>query len=111
MELYGKFGDDTLEARFMVSIDFEDVEGFSYTSESTIDFAELKGVSEIGGGDPVYSMSDELKKIRTVLENFQSPHASKRMNVNVYDSGDRLKAKKQRDELRRVRQKNENEAL
>lgn len=71
--------------RFVVS--FQDVEGTAYRNEFVVDFAQYEGMSELGGGDPLHLISEELKKLRGVLEKVS--RSDNRLGVNVFDSEDR----------------------
>lgn len=79
--------DDFLTHFFTIEVSYSDVEGNIYTSELTIDFAEFKGITEIGGGDPLHKMAGDLEKLRKVIE--QMTTSSKKLNVNTYTAKDR----------------------
>lgn len=74
--------DDFLTHFFTIEVSYSDVEGNIYTNELTIDFAEFKGITEIGGGDPLHKMAGDLEKLRKVIE--QMTTSSKKLNVNTY---------------------------
>ncbi|WP_310636241.1 hypothetical protein [Delftia acidovorans] len=94
LDLMDKNGDSLFGVKIRVSIEFEDAEGRKYSSESIVDFSEFKGVSEVGGGDPVYNLYKETEKIVKILEGVQSGMASKRMNINVHSNDDRERERK-----------------
>ena len=68
---------------------YKDIEDREYSSESVLDFSEFKGITEIGGGDPIYNLYKETEKIRKIFENSQGSMSSKRINVNTFSSEDR----------------------
>lgn len=109
LDLINKNGDALFGVKIRVSIEFEDAEGRKYASESIVDFSEFKGVSEVGGGDPLYNLYKETEKIVKVLESVQAGMSSKRLNINVYSSADREEEQKAlEDRLRELREKKEN---
>lgn len=109
LDLINKNGDALFSVKIRASIEFEDAEGRKYASESIVDFSEFKGVSEVGGGDPLYNLYKETEKIVKVLESVQAGMLSKRLNINVYSSADREKEQKTlEDRLRELREKKEN---
>lgn len=71
--------------RFAVT--FQDIAGKTYSTNYVIDFAQYEGLSELGGGDPLHLLSEDLKKIRLLLEKIT--RADNRLGVNVFDSKDR----------------------
>ncbi|QAA94392.1 COG1361 family protein [Pollutimonas thiosulfatoxidans] len=109
LDLINKNGDALFGVKIRASIEFEDAEGRKYASESIVDFSEFKGVSEVGGGDPLYNLYKETEKIVKVLESVQAGMSSKRLNINVYSSADREEEQKAlEDRLRELREKKEN---
>lgn len=89
LDLMDKNGDSLFGVKIRASIEFEDVEGRKYASESIVDFSEFKGVSEVGGGDPLYNLYKEAEKIVKTLESVKAGVLSKRLSVNIYSSADR----------------------
>lgn len=87
--------------RFVVS--FQDVEGTAYRNEFVVDFAQYEGMSELGGGDPLHLISEELKKLRGVLEKVS--RSDNRLGVNVFDSEDRALERQDLEELRESRRR------
>ncbi|MCT4628021.1 hypothetical protein [Halodesulfovibrio sp.] len=71
-----------------IEIDYFDVEGTQYADVVTIDLSEFKGLRTIGGGDPLYTLADEVKKLRTRIEKVTSGNYV-RLNVNTFSSLDR----------------------
>lgn len=109
LDLINKNGDALFGVKIRASIEFEDAEGRKYASESIVDFSEFKGVSEVGGGDPLYNLYKETEKIVKVLESVQAGMSSKRLNINVYSSADREEEQKAlEDRLRELGEKKEN---
>ncbi len=84
IDLYKDLGDELFDIVLEIHINFTDHEGFPYKSISVIDFAEYKGMTEMGGGNPTYNMYKELEKIRKIFEGFQGSMSSKRLKVDVY---------------------------
>ena len=73
-----------------------------------MDFSEFKGVSEVGGGDPLYNLYKQAEKIVKVLESVQAGMSSKRLNINVYSSSDReVEQKAIEDSVREWRERKE----
>ena len=70
-----------------IAIEFEDVEGNPYSNSFTIDFAQYEGISELGG-DALYQMATEIKKIREQIGKVTSRSGGK-LGVDVFDSADR----------------------
>ncbi len=89
IDLTGELGGDIFEIKVNVKIMFSDSEGNKFDSQSTIDFSEFKGITEIGGGDPTYNLYKETEKIRKLFEGSQSSMTSKRLNINVHTHKDR----------------------
>ncbi|MDN5502872.1 MAG: hypothetical protein L0H10_03475 [Comamonas sp.] len=108
LDLIDKNGDSLFGVKIRVSVEFEDAEGRKYTSESIVDFSEFKGVSEVGGGDPLYNLYKQAEKIVKVLESVQTGMSSKRLNINVYSSSDReVEQKAIEDSVREWRERKE----
>ena len=89
IELADKLGEDAFDIIINVSMSYEDSETRLYRSETVIDFSEYKGIVEIGGGNPIYNLYEETKKIREILGGSQSGSRPKRLNINIYSSQDR----------------------
>ena len=93
-DLEGKLkNDDIFTPFFTIIISYSDVEGNEYANELTIDFAEFKGLKEIGGGNPLHKMAGDLKKLREQIEKMTSS-SSKKLHINTYTSRDREKQRK-----------------
>jgi hypothetical protein len=74
---------------------FEDIEGFEYSIEYVVDFAQYEGISQLGG-DPTHQMAEELKKLREAFGRLRLSDG--RLAVNVFDADDRT-AERQAQEL------------
>lgn len=98
IDLHQKFGEKALEFIAEVEIEFEDTEGAEYSSRSYFNFTEYKGISELGGGDPLYKISSQLEKIQKDIGHFAS--GFKRLRTDVYTSDDREKERERRDQQR-----------
>ncbi|MBB1378783.1 hypothetical protein [Pseudoalteromonas sp. SR43-2] len=93
-DLKGKLEDnDIFTPFFTIIVSYSDVEGNIYTNELTIDFAEFKGITEIGGGNPLHKMAEDLKKLREQIEKMTSS-SPKKLHVNTYTSRDREEQQK-----------------
>ncbi len=83
-DIIERYGEDIFDVQISVTMEYEDIEGTEYLSTSLIDFSEFKGVSEIGGGEPLNNIKNEIEKIRKLIEGNQSNLKNKRLNVNAY---------------------------
>ncbi len=81
--------DNVFNQRIRLEIYFEDAEGAPYKNSLDIDFADIKGISTLGGAtDPIYSVFKEIEKLRKVFEPvFKS--GNKRLKVDSYNTDDR----------------------
>lgn len=93
LELNKSLGEGTFDYHSKVLATFEDVEGTIYTSTAHFNFNELKGVSEIGGGDPLHRISKSLDAIQTDLRSFGT--GFRKLQTDIYTSEDRERAKEQ----------------
>ena len=108
IEMHKKFGDKALECIIEVDISFEDTEGSKYTSKSYFNFTEYKGVSELGGGDPLYKISSQLEKIQKDIGHFAS--GFKKLKTDVYTSDDRAKEREEWESRRTEQHSPKNES-
>ncbi|MCG8069574.1 MAG: hypothetical protein JAY84_17125 [Candidatus Thiodiazotropha taylori] len=92
-------GEDIFSPYFKIAIAFEDTEGNTYENELIVDFAEFKGITEIGGGDPIHKISDDIKKLREEIVKWTGS-SSNRLNVNTYNEQDRENERVKRDKWR-----------
>jgi hypothetical protein len=79
-------GSDIFSPYFKIKIHYEDVEGTPYFNELTMDFKEYKGITSVGGGDPLHKIADDIKKLR---EQFGRVTTHNRINIDTYTSSDR----------------------
>lgn len=86
-ELSEKLQGDIFSPFINMSINFEDVTGYSYSNSFTIDFAQFQGMSEVGGNS-IYKLSNEIKKIREILERATRRNGG-RVSVDMFSSKDR----------------------
>jgi hypothetical protein len=99
VELHEKFKDRALEHVAEVDIKYQDVEGNLYHSKAHLNFTEYKGISELGGGDPLYKISSTLEKMQKEIGNLTSGY--RKLKTDVYTSRDRAK---EREELLKQRE-------
>ncbi|MCB1640997.1 MAG: hypothetical protein KDI37_04630 [Xanthomonadales bacterium] len=62
-EIFGRYPEDFYSICINISAEFEDADGVVHKSRSVWDFGELEGTSEIGYGDPISRVADELKEL------------------------------------------------
>ncbi len=98
-DLEGEVGKDNMfDQKVRVVINFEDAEGHNYSNSIDVDFSDFKGISTLGGAtNPTYSIFKELEKIRKTFEPVFE-NGSKRLKIDAYDSSDRAKEEKLRQE-------------
>ena len=99
IELNDKFGEKSFGYITEVDIDFQDIEGKVYKSKSYFNFSEYKGISELGGGEPLYKISSTLEKVQKEIGQFTN--GFKKLKADIYTSDDR---KKKREELEKQRE-------
>lgn len=96
IELSTKLGSEVMFSEyFRILVSYEDVEGTQYRNELIVDFNEYRGISEIGGGDPLYKIANDVKRLSDQFEQIANS-SSKRLHVNTYSSEDREAEKAQR---------------
>lgn len=88
VELHKELGGDIFKGYLDIAVAFEDVEGNEYTNAFIIDFAQYQGVTELGGGDALYELVSEVKKIQEHLGRVMR-YSKGRLEVNVFDTADR----------------------
>ena len=101
LELNQKFGDRGFEYISEIDIEFQDIEGTTYTSKSHFNLSEYKGVSEIGDGEPLHNISSTLKKIQKDIGHLTN--GRKKLKSDIYTSVDR---EKDQERLRKARNNN-----
>lgn len=87
-ELHDALSDRSLTYSADIDIDYEDYEGESFHSKIVLDFAEYRGLVEIGD-DALQKMSASLDKLQQVIG--QLTTGFKRFKTDVYTSSDRQK--------------------
>lgn len=87
LDLGGKFKDKWFNCDIDIDISFKDIEGTDYQSTSTIYLSEYKGVSELGGGDPIHKISSILEKIERNFSHLTT--GFRKIKTDVYTSEDR----------------------
>lgn len=92
IDLHDKFGPRSLEYFAEVEIEFQDIEGKTYTSVSYFNFSEYTGISKLGS-DPVQKISSSLEKIQKEIGHFAS--GFKKLRTDIYTSSDRQKEKEE----------------
>lgn len=88
------YGEDIYNISFCLVVSFQDVQGNEYNNEYVFDFSEYQGMSTIGT-DPMYKIAREVEKIQKFYTSLSS---NKRLNINTFDSDDRVKEKEARDQ-------------
>lgn len=108
IELNQTHKDIIFDANIIVNIEYEDIEGDKYKSKTTMNFSEFLGITELGGGDPLYKISSILEKIQKDIGHFSS--GFKKLKTDVYTNEDRKKEREQWEERRNnmTASKNEN---
>lgn len=99
IELHRKFSDKALKYQSSVDITYQDSEGKSYSSCAFFNFSEYDGITEFGGGDPLYKISSTLESIKKDIEKFFSGY--KRLKADIYTSDDRKKEIELQEERRK----------
>ncbi len=87
IDLHSEFGDKALECIIEVDIKFKDIEGTKYSSKSLFNFAEYKGISQLGGGDSLRKISSHLEKMQKDIGHITS--GFKKIKTDVYTRKDR----------------------
>lgn len=62
--LVGKLEGQLSNGWIHMVIKYEDIEGTHYANEFVVDFSQFEGLSQLGGGDPLYLISQEVRKFR-----------------------------------------------
>ena len=88
-----------LEYNAEISITYQDHEGKEYSSLAYFNFSEYKGITELGGGDPLYKISSILEKIQKDIGRFAS--GFRKLKADIYTSDDRDKEKELWEEQRK----------
>lgn len=88
IELHKELNGEIFRGYLSILVSFEDVEGNPYTNTFAIDFAQFEGISELGGGDALYQLATETKKIQEHLGRV-ARHSNGRIAVDVFNTADR----------------------
>ncbi|MDD2743753.1 MAG: hypothetical protein PHV02_15920 [Rhodocyclaceae bacterium] len=88
IELHRELNGEIFKGYLNILVSFEDVEGNPYTNTFAIDFAQFEGISELGGGDALYQLATETKKIQEHLGRM-ARHSNGRIAVDVFNTADR----------------------
>lgn len=88
IELHKELNGEIFRGYLSILVSFEDVEGNPYTNTFAIDFAQFEGISELGGGDALYQLATETKKIQEHLGRV-ARHSNRRIAVDVFNTADR----------------------
>jgi hypothetical protein len=76
------------KAYLCIHVRFEDVEGNEYTNDHAVDFSQYEGISELGGGDTLYQLAEQIKKIQEHLGKV-ARQSNGRIGVDVFNAQDR----------------------
>lgn len=88
IELHKELNGEIFRGYLSILVSFEDVEGNPYTNTFAMDFAQFEGISELGGGDALYQLATETKKIQEHLGRV-ARHSNGRIAVDVFNTSDR----------------------
>lgn len=88
-ELYSKYGEEFYQVRLEFQLNFEDIEGNSYSTHSVIDLSEFKGIIEISQDGSAHRLSSELKEIKRLMKSVIT--GNQRINIDNYSQFDRDK--------------------
>lgn len=109
-DLESEVGKDKIFAqKVRVVINFEDADGYKYSNSIDVNFSDFEGISTLGGAtDPNYLIFKELEKIRKTFEPIFKT-GFRRLKVDTYDSSDRDKEERIRQERyeEQIRQREE----
>lgn len=87
-ELRRELNGEIFKGYLNVLVSFEDVEGSAYTNSFVVDFMQFEGISELSGGDALYQLANEIKKIQEHLGRV-TRNSNDRIAVNIFDAADR----------------------
>lgn len=97
--------DKTFSTKFYIGLNYSDIHGYEYADIVLFDISSYSGIIELGGADPIYTMSKSLEKIQTLLKGVTK---SNKIKVDVYNQLDRLLEKEEFEKMvERYRAKNE----
>lgn len=93
-DLEEKIGRDKIfSLKVSITIFYSDSEGYKYENKMTIDFSDFDGIQILEGSiDPIYSIFQEVKKIRKDFESIIGiTIGGKRIKIDSFNSEDRNK--------------------
>jgi hypothetical protein len=93
LNLGDRFKDKWFKCDINVDVYFQDIEGTEYHSVSTIYLSEYRGITELGGGDPVQKISSALEKIEKHIGHLTTGFG--KLKTDIYTSDDRRLEKEQ----------------
>ncbi len=92
IELNKEYKDVIFETNIIVNINYEDIEGDKYKSKATMNFSEFLGITELGGGDPLYKISASIDKLQKDFNGFSKGSSFHKIKVDTYTAKDRKEA-------------------
>lgn len=95
IELNQKHKDVIFETNIVVNINYEDIEGDKYISKATMNFSEFLGITELGGGDPMYKIASSIEKLQKDFNSFSKGSSTSKIKVDTYTAKDRKEAEEQ----------------
>lgn len=84
---------ETFSTKFAIEISYFDIRNNEYKNIVLLDMSSFEGTIEIGGGDPLYKISNNLEKIVDWM-NALTRGSSRRISVNSYNNADRMRERK-----------------
>lgn len=94
LDIIDKMGEsEAFLTKFSVEISYSDINGYDYRNVVLIDVSSFSGVVEIGGGDPLYKISNNIEKIMKWMEGL-TRRSSNRISVDSYGKEDREQERK-----------------
>jgi len=93
IELNQKYKDVIFETNIVVNIGYEDIEGDKYISKTTMNFSEFLGITELGGGDPLYKIASNIEKLQKDFNGFSKGNSTTKIKVDTYTAKDRKEVK------------------
>lgn len=98
IDLNKLFKDRTLSLIVRVTINYSDTENKPFTITSFLNFNEYKGITEVGGGDPLYKISKSLDSLQKDVKSLVQ--GSKKIKTDIYTSEDRTEERDKWEQLR-----------
>lgn len=108
IELTSLFNNKAFEYHSEISISYYDNEGKKYRTRSYFNFSEYKGMSSLGGREPLHKISSTLEKIQKDINQYSSGY--RKLKTDIYTSDDRKKERElweqERNEFNSTNNKN-----